>query len=96
MGRATAQEIPAAQAAAPTEPGAAMRALGALGNTALLGFLGAGAFFAYYTVRYDADTLQTVVHETHKEENQFPGSTVSSACKWQAVRCHMTCSMHSM
>ena len=59
-----------------SEPGAAMRALSALGNAAFLGALGASAFFGYYTVRYDADTLRTVVHETHKEENQFVGSTV--------------------
>ena len=78
MGRSAPQEIPA-EAAAASEPGAAIKALAALGNAALLGLLGAGAFFGYYTVRYDADTLQTVVSETHKEENQFPGSTVSSA-----------------
>ena len=53
-----------------------MRALTSLGNTAFLGLLGAGAFFGYYTVKYDTDTLQTVVQETHKEENQFVGSSV--------------------
>ena len=53
-----------------------MRALSAVGNAAFLGVLGAGAFFGYYTVRYDAEELQTVVQETHKEENQFVGSSV--------------------
>lgn len=55
-----------------------MRALSSAGNAALLGFLGAGAFFGYYTVRYNAEELQTVVHETRKPENQFPGSAVST------------------
>ena len=61
-----------------------MRVLSAAGNAALLGVLGAGAFFGYYTVRYSAEELQTVVHETHKPENQFVGSLVghvSSFCK---------------
>jgi len=71
-----AEEVSAATAEAPSEPGAAMRMLTTAGNAALLGLLGAGAFFGYYTVRYDAETLQTVVQETHKEENQFAGSTV--------------------
>ena len=71
-----AEEISAATAEAPSEPGAAMRMLTTAGNAALLGLLGAGAFFGYYTVRYDAETLQTVVQETHKEENQFAGSSV--------------------
>ncbi|KAL3139567.1 hypothetical protein ABBQ38_003887 [Trebouxia sp. C0009 RCD-2024] len=61
---------------APSQPGAAMRALSSAGNAALLGFLGAGAFFGYYTVRYNAEELQTVVHETRKPENQFLGSAV--------------------
>ena len=56
-----------------------MRALSAVGNAAFLGVVGAGAFFGYYTVRYNAEELQTVVQETHKEKNQFVGST---------VRCH--------
>lgn len=71
-----AEEVLAATAEAPSEPGAAMRMVTTAGNAALLGLLGAGAFFGYYTVRYDADTLQTVVQETHKEENQFAGSSV--------------------
>ena len=53
-----------------------MRVLSAAGNAAFLGVLGAGAFFGYYTVRYNAEELQTVVQETHKPENQFVGSSV--------------------
>ena len=75
-----AEEVLAATAEAPSEPGAAMRMVTTAGNAALLGLLGAGAFFGYYTVRYDADTLQTVVQETHKEENQFAGSSVGMNC----------------
>ena len=71
-----AEEVLAA-AEAPSEPGAAMRILTTVGNAAFLGLLGTGAFFGYYTARYDTDTLQTVVQETHKEENQFVGSSVS-------------------
>lgn len=56
-----------------------MRALSAAGNAAFFGFLGAGAFFGYYTVRYNAEELQTVVHETHKPENQFFGSSVCAS-----------------
>ena len=70
---------------AASEPGAAMRALTSLGNTAFLGLLGAGTFFGYYTVKYDTETLQTVVQETHKEENQFVGSSVRHfLCQMQA------------
>lgn len=69
-----AEEVLAA-AEAPSEPGAAMRILTTVGNAAFLGLLGTGAFFGYYTARYDTDTLQTVVQETHKEENQFVGSS---------------------
>ena len=66
-----------------------MRALSAAGNAALLGFLGAGAYFGYYTVRYNAEELQTVVHETHKPENQFLGSTVSTSAAGRANCPHM-------
>lgn len=85
-----AEEV-AATAETPSQPGTAMRVLSAAGNAAFLGVLGAGAFFGYYTVRYNAEELQTVVHETHKPENQFVGSSVKtfveflqgiSTCTW--------------
>lgn len=89
-----AEEVAAATAEAPSEPGAAMRMLTTAGNTAFLGLLGAAAFFGYYTVRYDADTLQTVVQETHKEENQFVGSSVRhSATRYQP---HNACASGSI
>lgn len=74
---------------APSQPGAAMRALSSAGNAALLGFLGAGAFFGYYTVRYNAEELQTVVHETRKPENQFLGSAVRTSAA--GVQCSSIC-----
>lgn len=76
-----AEEV-AATAETPSQPGAAMRALSAAGNAAFLGVLGAGAFFGYYTVRYSAEELQTVVHETHKPENQFVGSSVGTCVEF--------------
>ena len=48
----------------------------ALGNTLFFGSLGAGAFFGYYTLRYTADQVETMVEQTKEPENSFPGSSV--------------------
>ena len=51
--------------------------LSGFGNTLLLGVLGGGAFFGYYTYRYTGDQVETMVEETRKPENSYPGSSVS-------------------
>ena len=48
----------------------------ALGNVLFFGSLGAGAFFGYYTARYTADQVETMVEQTKEPENSFPGSSV--------------------
>lgn len=63
----------AGEGEAPTALG---RVAGALGNGLLLGGLAASAFFGYYTYRYTPDQLDTMVSETEKAENAFPGSKV--------------------
>ena len=52
------------------------RVFSAIGNTLLLGGLATTAFFGYYTYRYTPDQLDTMVSETEKAENAFPGSQV--------------------
>ncbi len=90
-----AEEV-AAASEAPSEPGAAMRMLTTAGNTAFLGLLGASAFFGYYTARYDTDTLQTVVQETHKEENQFVGSSVSIIIVQDHIPFSLLCNLYNV
>ena len=51
--------------------------LSGIGNTLLFGVLGGGAFFGYYTYRYTTDQVETMVEETQKPENSYPGSSVS-------------------
>lgn len=48
----------------------------AFGNALFFGSLGAGAFFGYYTLRYTADQVDTMVEQTKAPENSFPGSSV--------------------
>ena len=48
----------------------------ALGNALFFGSLGTGAFFGYYTLRYTADQVETMVEQTQAPENSFPGSSV--------------------
>lgn len=50
--------------------------LSQIGNALFFSFLGAGAFFGYYTYRYTNEQIETMVEETKKLENSFPGSTV--------------------
>ena len=50
-----------------------------LGNTLFFGGVAATAYFGYYTYRYSSDQLDTMVQETEKAENAFPGSQVGSA-----------------
>lgn len=64
-------------------PGAIGRVAGAVGNGLFLGGLAATAFFGYYTYRYTPDQLDTMVSETEKAENAFPGSGVwADVMKW--------------
>ena len=51
-----------------------------MGNTLFLGFLGASAYFGYYTYRYSTQEVENLIEETKKPENQFPGSDVSPTC----------------
>ena len=53
------------------------RILSTIGNTLFFGGLGVSAFFGYYTLRYTTDEIGTMVEETKKAENSFPGSNVS-------------------
>ena len=55
------------------------RVLSAVGNSIFFGLLGTGSFFGYYTLKYDADQIQTMVDETKKAENAFPGSQVTTS-----------------
>ena len=48
-----------------------------LGNTLFSGSVAATAYFGYYTYRYSSDQLDTMVQETQKAENAFPGSQVA-------------------
>ncbi len=47
-----------------------------MGNTLFLGFLGASAYFGYYTYRYSTQEIETLIEETKTPEKQFPGSDV--------------------
>ena len=47
-----------------------------LGNTIFFSGVAASAFFGYYTYRYSSDQLDTMIQETEKSENAFPGSEV--------------------
>ena len=49
-----------------------------IGNTLFFGGVAATAYFGYYTYRYSSDQLDTMVQETQKAENAFPGSQVGS------------------
>jgi hypothetical protein len=49
-----------------------------VGNTLFFGSVAATAYFGYYTYRYSSDQLDTMVQETQKAENAFPGSQVGS------------------
>ncbi len=71
----------AAAASASSSSGGAGRgrlgsALGALGNALFFGAVGAGGVFGYYTLRYTADQVDTMVEQTKEPENSFPGSPV--------------------
>ncbi|KAK9823312.1 hypothetical protein WJX72_001853 [[Myrmecia] bisecta] len=69
--------------AAPGLDGPAGRVFSVLGNTLFFGALAAGGFFGYYTYRYNTDQIGTMIDETQKEENSFPGSQVwSQVMKW--------------
>ena len=58
-------------------PGRGGAGLGAwLGNGLFFGGVAAAAFFGYYTYRYSSDQLDTMIQETEKTENAFPGSQV--------------------
>lgn len=71
----------AAAASASSSAGGAGRgrlgsALGALGNALFFGAVGAGGVCGYYTLRYTADQVDTMVEQTKEPENSFPGSPV--------------------
>lgn len=48
-----------------------------IGNTLFLGFLGASAYFGYFTYRYTTPEVEQLIEERKKPENAFPGSDVS-------------------
>lgn len=52
------------------------RTLSALGNALFFGGVAAASFFGYYTYHYEAGQVETMVEETRKPENSFPGSSL--------------------
>lgn len=71
--------------------GSAGRVIGGLGNALFFGVLGTGAFFGYYTYRYTNDQIETMIEETKKPDNSFPGSSVSSTFSSNATACLSLC-----
>jgi len=57
-------------------PSTAGRIAGAIGNTILLGGLGAGAFFGYYTYRYTPDEIDAMIEARSQPEAAGPGNEV--------------------
>jgi len=58
-----------------------------LGNTIFFSGVAASAFFGYYTYRYSSDQLDTMIQETEKSENAFPGSEVRDLRGGRALLC---------
>eukprot|EP00884_Botryococcus_braunii_P014271 jgi/Botrbrau1/22845/Bobra.0065s0004.1 len=67
---------PEAGAAAGEEAGPSGGIFSTLGNAIFFGLVGAASVFGYYTYRYSTEQVATMVQETKKAENSFPGSTV--------------------
>lgn len=66
----------AAAAAAAAEPPAPSRIWSIISNTIFGSFVASACLVGYYQYAYDTDQLQTIVEETRKPENSFPGSEV--------------------
>ena len=57
-----------------------------VGNTLFLGFLGASAYFGYYTYRYSTQEVENLIEDTKNSENQFPGSDVRPSSPLKLLR----------
>ena len=74
-------------------PSTAGRIAGAIGNALLLGGLGAGAFFGYYTYRYTPEEVDAMIEARSQPEAAGPGNQVSGQQDNDMVlmQAHMRC-----
>lgn len=69
-------EAAAAAAAAEAQPHTPSRIWSIISNTIFGSLVASACIAGYYQYAYDTDQLQTIVDETRKPENSFPGSEV--------------------
>ena len=66
-------------------PSTARRVLGAIGNALLLGGLGTGAFFGYYTYRYSPEEVDAMIDARSQPEAAGPVNEVNCLLRGAVV-----------